>query len=101
MSEQFPEDLQFCYEERSSTTIRTQCSAYAKAYHDRMGNMVEDRMCAAVKALGDIWLTAWIDAGQPDLPFINVSTLDKNEEKAQKQLQRAVQERRIKGREHD
>jgi hypothetical protein len=29
--------------------------------------MVERRMRASIKMTGDLWYTAWVDAGQPDL----------------------------------
>jgi hypothetical protein len=32
-----------------------------------MNGMVERRLKAAVLAVGSIWYTAWVDAGQPDL----------------------------------
>jgi hypothetical protein len=32
-----------------------------------MNGMVERRMRAAILAVGSIWYTAWVDAGQPDL----------------------------------
>ena len=32
-----------------------------------LNGMVERQMRRSVKAVGDIWYTAWVDAGQPDL----------------------------------
>ena len=32
--------------------------------------MVERRMRAAIKMIGDFWYTAWVDAGQPDLNLL-------------------------------
>ena len=32
-----------------------------------MNDMVERRMKKAIIAIGSIWYTAWVDAGQPDL----------------------------------
>jgi hypothetical protein len=29
--------------------------------------MVERRMRASIKLTGDLWFTAWVEAGQPDL----------------------------------
>ena len=63
----FPADRQFCYEDRLGMTVRTQCPDYARAYHDRLGGQVEDRMRAAILAVGSAWYTAWVDAGSPDL----------------------------------
>ena len=36
--------------------------------------MVEDRMKAAIQAIGSAWYTAWVNAGQPDLSQLS-STL--------------------------
>lgn len=67
LSQSFPQDNQFCYDERLGQTVRIQCREYAKAYHDQMSSMVEDRMKAAIQAIGSAWYTAWVNAGQPDL----------------------------------
>lgn len=67
LSEQFPEDLQYCYEDRLENTIRTQCKAYAEAYNRRMDGMVEAQMRRSIHGIGSVWYTAWINAGQPDL----------------------------------
>lgn len=64
---EFPADQQYCIEERGTTTMRTQCRAFAEAYHLAMGDMVERRMRASVHALGSVWYSAWVDAGSPDL----------------------------------
>ncbi len=76
LRESFPKDLQFCYDERLERTVRLQCPEYAKAYQERMGNMVEERMRASIKATGDLWYTAWIDAGQPNLSKLDIVKLN-------------------------
>ncbi|MBK8699614.1 MAG: hypothetical protein IPN29_08730 [Saprospiraceae bacterium] len=67
LSTLFPSDRQFCYDERLGKTVRIQCKEYAKAYHDSMKGMVEDRMGQAIQSIGSAWYTAWVNAGQPDL----------------------------------
>ena len=52
---------------RGETLVFTQCEAYAAAYHDRMGDMVSQRMRRAILAVSSSWYTAWVLAGQPDL----------------------------------
>ena len=32
-----------------------------------MKGMVEQRMRDAIKSIGSVWYTAWVNAGQPDL----------------------------------
>ncbi len=72
LRKQFPSDQQMCHEMRGQRLVRTQCEAFAAAYDQRMGGMVEQRMRAAILAVGSAWYTAWVLAGQPDL-----STLDR------------------------
>lgn len=67
LRKRFPSDQQMCHETRNGRLVRTQCSEYAAAYHQRMGNMVEQRMKDAIHAVGSAWYTAWIMGGQPDL----------------------------------
>ncbi len=67
LSKTFPEDKQYCYDERLERTIRIQCPEYAEAFMNEMGTMVEDRMRASIKAIGSLWYSAWIHAGKPDL----------------------------------
>lgn len=67
LSRAFPRDQQFCFDQRLDLTVRTQCRDYARAYHEAMDGMVEDRMRQAILALGSAWYTAWVNAGQPDL----------------------------------
>jgi len=98
LSQTFPSDQQFCYEDRNNQNIRTQCVGYARAYHQTMDKMVEDRFRVAVKAVGDAWYTAWIDAGQPDAP-VN-KTLSKRT-KDDEELDAAFNSRKGKGREHE
>lgn len=80
LSQSFPQDNQFCYDERLGQTVRIQCREYAKAYHDQMSGMVEDRMKAAIQAIGSAWYTAWVNAGQPDLAQLS-SALSQTVEK--------------------
>ncbi|MEN0004255.1 MAG: zinc dependent phospholipase C family protein [Bacteroidota bacterium] len=63
----FSESEQYCFEERNGLNVRTQCSAYAAAYHEALDGMVERRMRSAIRAIGSAWYTAWVDGGQPVL----------------------------------
>lgn len=74
LSRSFPADQQWCYDERLGQNIRIQCREYADAYHKAMKGMVEERMTNSIQSLGSAWLTAWLNAGQPDINDI----LDKN-----------------------
>ncbi len=68
LSRTFDTDRQFCYDERLGKTIRIQCPEYADAYSKALGAMVEDQMRAAIHAVGSCIYTAWVNAGQPEMP---------------------------------
>lgn len=98
LSQTFPSDQQYCFEDRMNKNIRTQCTDYAKAYDLAMDKMVEERFRVAIKAVGDAWYTAWIDAGQPEAPSIKlVSQRTPDDE----ELDKAVKSGKAQGREHD
>jgi hypothetical protein len=98
LSQTYPGDQQYCFEERLGRPVRIQCQAYAQAYHEAMHGMVEDRWRAAILAIGSAWFTAWVDAGQPDLrPLLGEEFLDEEVEA----LNRAYQKGEAKGRKHE
>lgn len=100
LSRSFPSDRQFCYEERLGQTIRTQCEAYAKAYHEQQAGQVEARMRASILAVGSAWYTAWTDAGSPDLNKLGLETLAANPEE-EALLEKAKKEAQAQGRPHE
>ena len=100
MVKAFPEDKQFCFDNRNDLTVRTQCRAFAEAYSDRMQGMVEERMTSSVYSLGSLWYTAWVDAGQPDLTDLGNEELTEREKKELEKLNNSVRSGDIKGREH-
>lgn len=67
VTKDFPSDKKYSFEQRGNVTISTYSFEFSQEYHKRMNGMVERRMRAAVIAVGSIWYTAWVDAGQPDL----------------------------------
>ncbi len=100
LSRQYPEDQQYCYDDRLGRNIRTECREYAKAYADEMNGMVEDRMRASILALGSAWYTSWIDAGQPDLSKLSDYELTRKEQLEEAKLEEKYKKGVIKGREH-
>ncbi|HBW86086.1 MAG TPA: S1/P1 Nuclease [Crocinitomicaceae bacterium] len=63
----FPSDRKYAFEQRGNTTVQVYSKEFCSAYHVQLNGMVERRLRAAVIAVGSIWYTAWVDAGQPDL----------------------------------
>ena len=95
----YPKDKQLCYEQRNDLTIHTQCEGYCRAYHDDMKGMVEERFTKAIHALGSVWYTAWVDAGQPDLKKLMVKQEEKKT-KEDEELEKEYKKGNIFGRKH-
>lgn len=60
-------DKKYSFERRGNTTVKVYSYEFSQEYHRRMNGMVERRLRASIFAVGSIWYTAWVDAGQPDL----------------------------------
>lgn len=97
LSEQFPEDQQYCFQDRLDNTIRTQCPEYAEAWSKAMRGMVESRFRASILSIGSVWYTCWVDAGQPDLNAILDVQLGTERTDS---LDNAFRTEKIKGRPH-
>lgn len=100
LSQSYPQDQQYCFEERLERTIQTQCTDYAAAYHGELDGMVELRMRQAIQSIGSIWYSAWIDAGQPDLQSLD-SPLPGEIQKEEEELNKSFNNGNIRGRQHD
>lgn len=74
LSEQFPSDQRFAFEERNGTLIKQYSSAYTRRYNHLLNNMVERRMRQSIFAVASFWFTAWVNAGQPDLKTLHSTT---------------------------
>ncbi len=100
LSKTFPPDKQYCYEQRNELTVRTQCYEYAAAYHKELGGMVETRMRDAILSVGSAWMTAWVNAGQPDLENFREEAWTDSEIKEAEKLDQKFKGGDIKGRKH-
>lgn len=67
LTAEFDGDKKYSFEKRGNTTVKVYSQDFSQAYHQRLNNMVERRLKASISAVGSIWYTAWVDAGQPDL----------------------------------
>ena len=63
--------------------------------------MVERRMRASVKMVGDIWFTCWVDAGQPDVETLMHLAIGEKEKKKLKEEKKKWEDRSVKSREHN
>ncbi|MEZ4937331.1 MAG: zinc dependent phospholipase C family protein [Crocinitomicaceae bacterium] len=61
------EKNKYAFEQRSGQIVKVYSAQFSSIYHSSMENMVQQRMRAAVLAVGSFWFTAWVNAGQPNL----------------------------------
>lgn len=96
------EDRKFNFETKGKQTVKVYSAEYSKAYHQQLNGMVERQMRASIKMIGNVWYTAWVDAGQPDLK--KLMTYKPTEEELRmraEEVKRWQEERTIKAREHE
>ena len=67
LSASYPEDRKYVFEDRGRGAMRMYSREFTAAYEAEMLGMVEQRMNASILTLGNIWYSAWVVAGQPDL----------------------------------
>ncbi len=102
LNDEWPTDQKYNMENRGQVLMKVYSQEYSAEYHSRMNGMVERRMRAAIHAIGSMWYTSWVNAGQPDLKSLYDKDLSKEEEKLMKELELEVNgSDGIKGRQHE
>ena len=102
MNMEWPTDRKYSMENRGQTLLKVYSQEYSEEYHNRLNGMVERRMRAAIHAIGSIWYTCWVNAGQPDLRELYDKKLSPEEEEEMIELELKVKGAEgIKGREHE
>jgi hypothetical protein len=79
LSNQFPADQKFSFENRNGIIIRQYSSAFSKAYNQLLKGMIERRMRQSIFAAASFWYTAWVNAGQPDLTKLSNQNFSEEE----------------------
>lgn len=64
---QFKADRKYEIVTKNKKTLSIYSKAYAEAYNKMLSGMVERRMRASIALITNLWYTAWVNAGQPDL----------------------------------
>lgn len=60
------------YIERGRTRQLMRTPEFAAAYHKALDGQVEERMFKSIHSVSACWYSAWVDAGQPELPSANI-----------------------------
>lgn len=87
----FPDDVKYTIEPRGQMTMKVISKQYAETFHKLLDNQVERRMQRAVKAVGSLWYTAWVNAGQPDLKRLENKEVSDSLNKAKDELDKLWQ----------
>jgi hypothetical protein len=99
LNQKFPTDRKYTLEQKGQTQVKIYSKEYSKAYHDMLGDQVERRMRASILAVGCIWYTCWVDAGQPDLTGMKMAPITDDERKKNiAEEHRLMEERQMLGR---
>ena len=99
LTESYPSDQKYSYEERGRVIINTYSEGFSKAYHERLNGQVERRMRESVIDVGSLWYTAWVNAGQPNLDNLDAD-IDSIKEEIAKELD-VPEQNALKKREHE
>ncbi|MBP6459288.1 MAG: S1/P1 Nuclease [Crocinitomicaceae bacterium] len=67
--------LKYSYEVKGNTTQKVYSKEFSGKYHTLLNGMVQRRLKSSIYAVGCIWYTAWVDAGQPNLELLNSFTI--------------------------
>ena len=67
LTQQFPAEKKWTYEERNGQMVRTYSREFSRKYLQMLDGQVERQMKRSIKMIADYWYTCWVDAGQPNL----------------------------------
>lgn len=67
LSKQWPQDQKYAWEPRNGILIRQYSRSFTEMYNRHLDGMVERRLRQSILSVASFWLTAWINAGQPNL----------------------------------
>jgi hypothetical protein len=101
LTKEFPSDRKYSFEERNGLVIRQYSSDFTKAFDKKLNGMVERRMRQSIHSIASFWLTAWINAGQPDLKGLSKGVFSEADVREFEQLNRSWNAGKIQGREEE
>ena len=62
--------------------MKSYSTAFAKAYSKALGNTVNQQLISSADLIADLWYTAWVDGGKPELTEFLKEAYTKEEKKA-------------------
>lgn len=99
LTEEFPEDKKFSFEQRGAVLMQVYSAEFSAAYQKRLNDMQQKRMRESIYITGCFWYTAWVNAGQPDLSKLGEKISDEMK-KEMEENDKFFKNGKIIGREH-
>ncbi len=66
INERMPDSKKYRHGQKGLNLEKMYTEQYVEAYHKQLDNQVERRYQASIKHIGDLWYSAWLEAGEPD-----------------------------------
>lgn len=79
INKRFTTEKKYTFSHKYGKTRRAYSDAFAKEYNKKVGGQVAYRLKGAPTMVASFWITAWKDAGSPDLNKLMPSKLNKEE----------------------
>lgn len=64
---------------KNGIALSNYSTKYCSLYKTYLNGMIERQLNSSIHSIGSIWLTAWVDAGQPDLEALKKITIEENQ----------------------
>ncbi len=93
------ESQKYIIETKGNTPTKQYSQKYCNYYHTQLNGMVERRMQQSILMVGSVWLSAWAEAGQPQLSGMEPIILTDEEKKERIEAERDYLKGKLIGRE--
>ncbi|NVO30468.1 zinc dependent phospholipase C family protein [Hymenobacter lapidiphilus] len=80
ITRKYTPQTKYVFSHKYGETRRAYSDAFADSYHDKVGGMIAFRLKLAPTLVASMWLTAWKDAGSPDLNKLLKRPVSKDEQ---------------------
>lgn len=87
----FTESTKYRIQNRKGKEVKYYTTAFAKAYHAKLGNSIELQLIRSADMVADFWYTCWVDGGKPDLNVLLKTPLTAEENNRWKEEYNAFQ----------
>jgi len=91
----FTDSTKYVTETRNGRKYKNYSSAFAKAYGQRLGTMVNEQLLRSSNLIADFWYTSWVDAGRPGLGNLLAVPFERKDRRAFRKEYKAYKNNRL------